>query len=1224
MNMSIKKFLSNILSNSRINQASDKQERDHSVHDDLESVFQGPGMDSTEAKEARGNILHESSISITKENLLEFDNFVRDADFKQDKFPKWRTGQKLQKSGAILIGTSLPFKPKYKVRFNIFAKDAFRALEGNDDPWNLVAIDREAFFTVADVYDHGDLIQFTLVEIDQDQLNSKSLFVLDEEVRGQVRHELIDSYFVAIPPFANDPLYKELMGNEVGSCRLDPFWEIDEPENDLGREEYSLKINDPRIEILYQVQQKDETYCLFMEISEKRSDTPNIYKQIYIAKKTANNLKIIGIGQPLMASLCDSFIEDCLVRPEMSEYILKITNRGKLASGNINLPKKSGSPKRIASWVRDPAGVIKVDYFEGFEQPKTEFIDFSELLLYLFVFIAYPFAMREESIKAKRADVLRLDDSIPYSELNLTNGLIRIQAQNKNENTHPSLEFLESQQNTNKILHSTLERRAIAKLYEGNIVPTYKMVKDLIFESIWLNPFTDVWIHPLPSDCSNELFETLEEMRAETKTAEEAEKLNTMAKELEAAFRGDVKTSVNRILTRLETILLPYRYTFSLGFDEDLRQAMVNLYLPEPELFPMFTVKDKDYATYKPTILDPISRRNKYNEFFAKLCMLTLTLVKASAPWYTTIALNAWLHHDDAWTCVGSGEFPEERICKLVEADQLKALARMRSIGMKYDKSKDGCLNAIEPCFGIESGQDFRFGFAFASEDGLIPEWHPIITKDGSFEDLTVALDRIKNITDPGNQIYLPLDELKTITESCYVKALAENNNNPQLLSCSCDMEEAMLARDPKTANATFIGRGLSKAFSLIGANLINKGEVDEAHEKLVLALELNPMNYHALHELVALSVMKKDWEKAKRLLSQCCKYAFTNEMLSFALRQYGFINIEEGDIEIAKDLLVCALAIDSDDQNVTYCMNELAGIGAFDKENSDCIRLNVELSQQRAEAAGYMTRLDSSIQEIVRSFLEGLESGKRYPDQSVGEAFLSLGFGQEGLDEKVFDIENVTKVFECILGAKIGVFPIFDYIYMPVIVPSRTICLSALAGNEDDEVALLCTPYIDRKMGVQMQVVGLVDSRDFSFKRTMKEPKTIKVRSCMVDYWSVFLRDFSDYPEIDLLSISKNLMENNLPSIGVDRTRAIREIDGLRDYENPDTILVVLRGRGFAPEAMWAEAEDVVGDEMLVRLLSEPYDDFGVGQGDIYPIVLEEHPDTGMPIAFVDCDQLK
>lgn len=824
--------------------------------------------------------------TISKEHLCKMDNIIRDADFKRDDIPKWRPGHKLQKSGAVLIGTYSPFKPKYRVRFNIFVNDAFRAGEGNDDPWKLGSIDRDAFFAVADVYDHGDVVQFTLVEIDEECLDQSGVYVLDEEAKNEVRRSLIDSYFVPIPSFSNDPLYKDLMGNDAGKYRLDSFWEIDKSKYELGTAETSLDLDDSRIEVIHRLEQNGGSYCLFMELGEKRNGTPDIYRQIYLAKIEDGKLQILGIGQALMACLCDSFIENCHIREEMSDHILKITNKAQLASGNINLPKEGGKPKRIASWVRNPEGTIKVDYLEGFEQQKTEFIDFHELLLYLFILVAYPYSKREEAAKLERCKALKLDDEVEYDELRLLNGLVRMQSKNREDNSHPSLEYYESQLNAEMLLHNVLEKRAIESLYEGDIRPTYQMVKDAILENIWLNPFREVWFYSKIVDDEDEFTEAVNGMIVEEESPEKIKELEQFAEEMKAAFLGDILSSMNRIQSGYNRLLLPYRFTFSLSFDVELRQIRTNLFLPEPELLPSFTVKIGDPWKYSPMVLDLHSKRRKYAEFFAALCMLLITLIKSSAPWFESISLNAWIHRNDRWECVGAGEFPESNITKLTEEDQTRALARMKSLGLRFDKTKDNYLQQIEPCFELKSGMDFRFGFDILSDKGLVPAWLPVLKHDGSFKDLNIAVNRLKSFFNSDIKIDMPFGELKSVVESCYARAIAENACTTRLLSCNSDIEEELLDRDPEYAGSVFLERGLSWAFAIVGSNLLEMEDQEEAEKALSYAIELNPTDRLALNEMVALSVSKGDWECARSFLAQCAKYALNKETLAFVLRQ--------------------------------------------------------------------------------------------------------------------------------------------------------------------------------------------------------------------------------------------------------------------------------------------------------------------------------------------------
>lgn len=1223
--MFLRDFLRNTWKDSKVDDALTEQQTvleeaaDQAMRDKEEVVLPGrQGHQNLTSTSQDVAVLPKRQRTVSIDDLRQLDNFIRDVAVRRDECPRWSLGQKLTKSGAILIGTSFQHKPKYSMRLNVFARDAFRALPGEDDPWNLVAIDREASFTVADVFDHGDVIQYTVVEIDDSQLPDGIQYVLDERSKSLVRSSLIASYAIPTPSYTNNDKFKNIMGNDAYYPRQDILWEVDSSTFEKTQGEATLSLDDPRFEVLHCVKAEDAEYRLIMDHAEARSPhIPAIYKTAYIAKVEGEVLRIVGKGQPTFAYLCDEYIQGDHQYEQGSEPIIKITNKAKYASGNINLPKEGGKLRRIASWVRDTGDRIIVSYLEGYEQDKTVFDSFSELLLYLFANVAYSIASAQRASIRAEIDALNIDEHPPFVSIKLANGLYRMQALDRRENASLSLEFIEAKENAKKLVHSKLRRSTIARAYEGNLYPTMPMVRDAVNDDTWFDPIGNTWFQPILSkDIDKYLTEFVDYFEKEkTKdpegTIDESSFIEILNRK-KSAFKGDIRTALIEIRDRAFELELPYRLCFSFSFDKQYEECRINLFVPDISLFPNTLVRRGDPATYKPAVMDRRTKRGKYADLIGKLSMLLLCLIKSCVPWVTSISLNVWERHKGELQCIATGSFPENRLCSLGPDDSIKALARMRSIGLVFNKKSDNSFSSVKPVFEIDDGNDYRFGFEFFGKDALIPEWLPFLAHEDPFDNLAVLNNELKGWKT--TVLALSLDDMVKVADACLEKATEDYGVNHKFFSCSSDIEEKVLREDDRNKDAIYLPRGISQIYSLAGAAKFDSDPM-EAVEFLQKARDLNPANTHAIREQVALAIKGGDLDEAKLLLDECSVFVADGPTFAYMLRQYGFLCIERGEYDIARELLIYALAQDDSSQNIEYCINELQVIGAFDLSDDGAIQLDYAKAKAAVSSAGYPEDLDQRVLVAVDLLAHDLMNDVKYCDASLAEAIMAMSEPHEQ------HREIMTKLFECVLGAKMGILSIFDYLFKPVVLESKElyIRIAERYGYHEEDGCPLCIPYIDPKQGLMMGVVAFVDRMSYGLMYQLDPLYRFKFTQDDAEMNPAYLREYEDYPSLELEKVALALLNENKPSQKKDETRKIKELDSLRDLEMPDNILVVLRKKGVEPEGVWAELVAVEEGLIFAKLVDSPFDDFGIDKCDTFIVSLGYDEELDKTIAYYD-----
>lgn len=156
---------------------------------------------------------------ITLGEISSMEMFAIDLDWRsKEDVEKLEAGQLLEKSGAIMAGTRKLSRPLLPERLLVFAKRASFTYPMEDDPWELVALDRKAYFAVGDAYDDGEVVQHAIVEISEDEAAAGEPMAFDGPARAHVRNLLARSYSEPAPPYAESEAFRLAMGNDADAA----------------------------------------------------------------------------------------------------------------------------------------------------------------------------------------------------------------------------------------------------------------------------------------------------------------------------------------------------------------------------------------------------------------------------------------------------------------------------------------------------------------------------------------------------------------------------------------------------------------------------------------------------------------------------------------------------------------------------------------------------------------------------------------------------------------------------------------------------------------------------------------------------------------------------------------------------------------------------------------------------------------------------------------------
>lgn len=165
----------------------------------------------------------------------------------------------------------------------------------------------------------------------------------------------------------------------------------------------------------------------------------------------------------------------------------------------------------------------------------------------------------------------------------------------------------------------------------------------------------------------------------------------------------------------------------------------------------------------------------------------------------------------------------------------------------------------------------------------------------------------------------------------------------------------------------------------------------------------------------------------------------------------------------------------------------------------------------------------------------------------------------------------------------------------------------------------VLAYGYVDHQAGLTYEILTCAKLTDegltsYSGDNTI----SAKYRSASVKDCDLFIvKDCKGFEFRHLDKIAKIKIGYKY-SDGVEITRGLSVLDGCRNSEFPDDILVMLLHGGRRPEGCWVRCEGIKNGQLVGMLLTEPDADFGVHVGDMIQFTVVDRNENYMCIAEV------
>lgn len=154
----------------------------------------------------------------------------------------------------------------------------------------------------------------------------------------------------------------------------------------------------------------------------------------------------------------------------------------------------------------------------------------------------------------------------------------------------------------------------------------------------------------------------------------------------------------------------------------------------------------------------------------------------------------------------------------------------------------------------------------------------------------------------------------------------------------------------------------------------------------------------------------------------------------------------------------------------------------------------------------------------------------------------------------------------------------------------------------------ILTYGYIDRTAGLTLEVLAAAfkSNKGFAFEdgNTVISSK-IRIRSITKD--ECFYFNDEDGSLYERYADKINMLEHYSAGEEVKKTRSMGFLDGSRNPDFPDDVLVYLLKDGNEPEGCWVRIEGISEHQIIGTLLNEPYQNFDYHEGDIITFYVQE-----------------
>lgn len=655
---------------------------------------------------------------LSVDDLCEFEQLCFDIKVEERNACAWSVGDAVYKGSPIMVCATELFRPTKPVRYLVYSKTALPNSPAACNPWGLAIIAAPAWFWVADRYDHGDVVQYTLVEAEPLDMLGEPL-LLDEAATEHVRDLLVESYMQAPPEYTRDKRYARATHQEGGIASWDPISRFipDELSRCFGVEvpgerrhifregdgtfEPFLEIGDPL--------DTDARYQLLWDVAEKESNFEGgeRYAIYFVGHIKDNHVRIIGKGQTDSIVRCDGLYPkwEWPVNPTR----LKMTNKGGLGSGNVTLALEGNKPERQASWVRDTDGSFIVTWPEYAPTGlPTRFDSYREALLSLFVTIvmAGQIGVDDEEDETRQVDC-RIFES---------GGFVRMVASQRQQFGDVALAVAEARMNGERLEGIEESYWMLKAIYEDGRLYPASFRTNLLHDRVWFDPLFNSAVLPVHSSQIEEALSSLKEayelgISQNPETSVSAGEADWVLGRASAAFAGDHDAQESYANYLANRVSVPWRFQMGISREEGSRELKVNLFMPALEVFPKDPlVGNRRYTSKKPPALTDRVLRDKYATVTAAMSLLAIGIAKRSAPAYNRVKLNTWAPYEKKLRCVVALDAHEDEIDRFNFCSTEAALDVLKGLGAKIHVAKDRSLCDVEPSFPVDEGLDQLIG----------------------------------------------------------------------------------------------------------------------------------------------------------------------------------------------------------------------------------------------------------------------------------------------------------------------------------------------------------------------------------------------------------------------------------------------------------------------------------------------------------------------------------
>ena len=347
---------------------------------------------------------------------------------------------------------------------------------------------------------------------------------------------------------------------------------------------------------------------------------------------------------------------------------------------------------------------------------------------------------------------------------------------------------------------------------------------------------------------------------------------------------------------------------------------------------------------------------------------------------------------------------------------------------------------------------------------------------------------------------------------------------------------------------------------------------------------------------------------------------------LAQALKQLGWGAAHDEQFEAAYYLYCYSRALYDSEAHKELCHERISVcMAAYQEQTGQALRAEGQTAIAHIDECvawlrshGWQTGIGEECWNIAKEPVERALAGGPLPEAAYVDAYMT------GMHACAGNLDEVRSLILNVYDVRFGNFPFSDYLYKPIMLVDTDVVYTLdnhlnLAPDEPGrETCLLAIPYIDTHLGLMLQVLGSIDLHTHETVCALPPHKPLKLPARPYRDTAFLLLRAIDLPDFDIAGQAAKLTSDYAISPARDATRGRRDVDLLRDFGNPDDILVLLMHKGLRPEGVWGRLEAVGSDGTLfARIENEPFDDFGIHAGDVCQLILDADPESGLVLAY-------